>query len=57
MGCVKITTDIFNVRGRLQQTLTHVLFSVFLLIPPVAFHYPEVKATEAKTLKLKALPL
>ena len=31
--------------------------SVFLGIPPVAFRYPEIKATEVKTVKLKTLPM
>ena len=33
------------------------VYSVFLWIPPSAFHYPEIKATDVKTLKLKMLPL
>ena len=28
----------------------------FFYIPPVAFRYPEIKATEVKALKLKVLP-
>ena len=35
----------------------NVLYSVFLWIPPVAFHYREIKATAAKALKLKTFPL
>ena len=36
---------------------TKVMYSVFLWSPPVAFCYPEIKATEVKALKLKMLPL
>ena len=29
------------------------IYSVFHWIPPVAFHYPEIKATEVNVLRLK----
>ena len=33
------------------------IYSMFHWIPPPAFRYPEIKATEVKALKLNMLPL